>query len=189
MFSVPLNVAALMRKFEQGWFVAGGWAIDLFLEKTTRPHEDFEIAIFRKNQLALQDYLDGWLLKKAENGALSDWKQGEFLELPIFEIHCFNDAGELQFLEVLFNETNGKEWTFRRNEAVTKPLSKLHLTTNFGIKFLRPEVVLLYKSKNPRHKDEQDFQAVVNHLDVKSKEWLKNAISVCFPQHHWLENL
>jgi hypothetical protein len=55
-----------MRGFEPDWFVAGGWAIDLFLEKTTRPHEDIEIAIFRKNQLALQDYLDGWLLKKAE---------------------------------------------------------------------------------------------------------------------------
>ena len=189
MFGLPLKVADLMRGFEPDWFVAGGWAIDLFLEKTTRPHEDIEIAIFRKNQLALQDYLDGWLLKKAENGALFDWKQGEFLELPIFEIHCFREAGELRFLEVLFNETNGKEWTFRRNETVTKPLPKLHLTSNCGIRFLRPEVVLLYKSKNPRAKDERDFQAVVNRLDAESKEWLKNAISICFSQHHWLENL
>jgi len=192
MFDLPLKVASLMHEFEPDWFIAGGWAIDLYLEKQTRPHEDIEIAIFRKDQTALQNYLNGWILKKAENDTLLDWKKDEFLELPIFEIHCFNEKNEkskLRFLEVLLNESNGKEWTFRRNKSVTKPLSKLYLTSNFGIKFLCPEVVLLYKSKNPRVKDEQDFQAVIKHLNAKSKEWLKNAISVCYSQHHWLESL
>ena len=99
------------------------------------------------------------------------------------------DAGELRFLEVLLNETSGENWTFRRNKSVTKPLSKLYLTASFGIRFLCPEVVLLYKSNNPRDKDEQDFQAVVGHLDAESREWLKNAILVCDPQHQWLEKL
>ena len=189
MFSVPLNVAALMREFEPDWFVAGGWAIDLYLARQTRPHEDIEIAVFRRDQTALRHYLDGWILQKAENGALTDWREGEFLELPIHEIHCSRDAGELRFLEVLLNETNGENWTFRRNKSVTKPLSKLHLTANSGIRFLRPEVVLLYKSKNPRDKDEQDFQTVVEHLDAEGREWLKTAILVCDPQHQWLEKL
>ena len=90
MFDLPLKVASLMRDFQPEWFMAGGWAIDLYLEKQTRPHEDIEIAIFRKDQTALQNYLDGWLFKKAENGVLSDWNKDKFLELPIFEIHCFN---------------------------------------------------------------------------------------------------
>jgi hypothetical protein len=192
MFDLPLKVASLMRDFQPDWFIAGGWAIDLYLEKQSRPHKDIEIAIFRKDQTALQNYLDGWLLKKAESGTLLDWKKDEFLELPIFEIHCFNEKpekNELPFLEVLLNETNGKEWTFRRNKSVSKPLSKLHLTSSFGIKFLCPEVVLLYKSKNPRVKDEHDFQAVIKHLDTERKEWLKNAISVCYSQHHWSKSL
>ena len=189
MFDPALKVAALMSEFETDWFVAGGWAIDLFLGKETRTHEDIEIAIFRKDQIALQNYLNGWHLQKVENGVLSNWRQGDFLELPIFEIHCFNEAGELQFLEVLLNETNGNEWIFRRNKSITKPLSKLHLKSNSGIKILCPEVVLLFKSKNPRAKDEQDFLTVVGHLDMESKRWLKNAISVCDPQHHWLEYL
>jgi hypothetical protein len=57
------------------------------------------------------------------------------------------------------------------------------------MKFLCPEVVLLYKSKNPRLKDEQDFEAVVEYLDVKSKEWLKNTLIVCYSEHHWLQKL
>ncbi len=59
MFALPLQVATLMRDFKPNWFIAGGWAIDLFLGKVTRPHQDIEIAIFRKDQLALRDYFDG----------------------------------------------------------------------------------------------------------------------------------
>jgi len=189
MFSVPLKVAALMREFEPEWFVAGGWAIDLYLGRETRPHGDVEIAIYRRDQTALRNYLDGWLLRKAENGVLTDWREDEFLELPIHEIHCSRDTGELRLLEVLLNETDGGDWTFRRNKCVKKPLSKLHLTANSGTRFLRPEVVLLYKLKNPRVRDEQDFLATVGHLDSESKEWLKNAILVCDARHHWLEKL
>jgi hypothetical protein len=75
----------------------------------------------------------------------------------------------------------------KRNGNETAP--KLHLTSNCGIRFLRPEVVLLYKSKIRAPKTNGIFQAVVNRLDAESKEWLKNAISICFSQHHWLENL
>ena len=189
MFDQPKRVAALMREFEPDWFVAGGWAIDLFLEKEKRPHEDIEIAIFRRDQSALQNHLQDWHLQKVENGILSDWNKDDFLELPIFEIHCFNEKKELSRFEVLLNEINGKEWIFRRNEIITKPLSELHSESNHGIKFLRPEVVLLYKSKNPREKDERDFQAVVDYLDNESKKWLRNALLVCFSEHHWRQRL
>ena len=189
MFELPLKVTALMRGFEPDWFIAGGWAIDLFLEKETRPHDDIEIAIFRKDQLAMQSYLDGWVLKKAAGGALLDWKTGEFLELPVHEIHCFNAIGDVNRLEVLLNEENDEQWIFRRDKSVIKPLSKLHLMTNSGIKYLCPEVVLLYKSKNPRAKDEQDFQAAAKHLDLEAKQWLRDAISICYAGHSWLKIL
>lgn len=189
MFETPLKVWSLMRDFKPDWFIAGGWAIDLFLEKETRQHEDIEIAIFRPDQIALQKHLDGWVLKKAVNGTLPDWNPEEHLELPIHAIHCFNETVEPRFLEVLLNETGGGEWLFRRNVKITKPLSKLSQTSNSGVKFLRPEVVLLYKSKRPRLKDEQDFEAVAERLDVESKEWLKNALAICYSEHHWLERL
>ncbi len=42
-----------MREFEPDWFVAGGWAIDLFLEKVTHPHEDIEIAMNMRRKAGL----------------------------------------------------------------------------------------------------------------------------------------
>ncbi|MDQ4121353.1 MAG: hypothetical protein M3209_07895 [Acidobacteriota bacterium] len=189
MFDPPLKVAALMSDFKPDWFVAGGWAIDLFLGKETRPHEDIEIAVFRRDQLELQNYLRDWHLQKVENRAFSDWEKGDFLKLPVFEIHCFNEDYDLLQFEVLLNETSGKDWVFRRNETITKPLSKLHLESEHGIKFLRPEVVLLYKSKNPREKDEQDFQLALKHLNFESKVWLRNALSICYSEHDWQKKL
>jgi len=33
VFATPLQVVDVMRDFKPSWFVAGGWAIDLFLGK------------------------------------------------------------------------------------------------------------------------------------------------------------
>ncbi len=178
-----------MRDFKPSWFVAGGWAIDLFLEKETRSHQDIEIAIFRKDQIALQDYFDGWLLQKIVNGESLIWHRNEWLTLPAHEIHCFNETVQPPQIEILLNESNETEWLYRRNQKIRRSLFKIQLESSAGIKFLCPEVVLLYKSKNPRAKDEQDFQAVVKRLDAEQKEWLKDAIKICNSEHCWLRSL
>lgn len=189
MFETPAKIAALMRGFQPPWFVAGGWAIDLFLGKQTRPHADIEIAVFRKDQLELQNYFKNQNLKKVVNGGLQAWKSEEILELPVHEIHCFDGKSDSPFLEVLLNETSGDDWIFRRDERITKSVSEIFSVANSEIKFLRPEIVLLYKSKNPRAKDERDFQAVVSHLEIESKKWLADALKICFKEHRWLESL
>ena len=178
-----------MRDFRPSWFVAGGWAIDLFLGKETRTHQDIEIAIFRKDQTALHDYLNGWLLQKIVDGEPLVWHRDDWLTLPTHEIHCFNEASQSPQIEILLNESNETEWLYRRNQKIRRSLFKIQLESSAGIKFLCPEVVLLYKSKNPRAKDEQDFQAVVKYLDAEQKQWLKDAIKVCNSKHLWLRSL
>jgi len=189
MFNLPLKIAALMRNFQSDWFIAGGWAIDLYLGEISRPHDDIEIAIFRRDQIALQNCLNDWLLQKLKNSVPSIWNRNEFLELPVHEIHCFHETSEPQIFEVLLNERNDTEWIYRRNGRVTKSLTEIYITTNSGIKFLRPEIVLLYKSKNPRAKDKQDFESVVKRLDAESKKWLGNALTICDSKHDWLQKL
>jgi Aminoglycoside-2''-adenylyltransferase len=41
----PRDFVARMEDAHFPWFVAGGWAIDLFLGTRTRDHEDLEIAV------------------------------------------------------------------------------------------------------------------------------------------------
>ena len=132
----PQQVESLMREFEPDWFIAGGWAIDLFLGCTTRPHDDVEIAIFRPDQIALQKYLNTWRLQKAVDGKLSDWTPGKYLELPVHAIHCFNETAELPFLEVLLNEREDNNWRYRRNRQIRKPIPELFLLSNSSLKFV-----------------------------------------------------
>jgi hypothetical protein len=43
-----------------GWWIAGGWAIDVWLGRQTRDHVDLEIATLRTNQRVFWRRLDGW---------------------------------------------------------------------------------------------------------------------------------
>ena len=51
--------------------MAGGWAIDLFLGRETRNHQDIDIAIFREDQFELRRHLANWKWEKTVNGTLS----------------------------------------------------------------------------------------------------------------------
>ncbi len=48
MFDTPFQGWSVMLDFKPSWVIVGGCAIDLYLEKVTRHHEDIEIAIFRQ---------------------------------------------------------------------------------------------------------------------------------------------
>lgn len=187
-FDLPLKVAALMRSFKPLWFIAGGWAIDLYLGRSTRPHADLEIGIFRRDQFALRAHLGAWQWQQVFNGTLSRW-QGERLDWPRHELYCTNERAEPARLEVLLNESQGDRWVFRRNAKITRPIVKCYRTTAFGLNVLAPEIVLLYKAKDPRAKDEADFAVALAHLDAEPRAWLRAAIAACHAQHHWLHRL
>ena len=130
---------------------AGGWAIDLFTGMETRDHSDIEIAILREDQLALKGALPDWSFKKVIGGEFFPWTD-ELLELPVHEIHgVHKQKGER--LEVLLNEARDGKWIFRREPSISFPESSLFLYSNEGIPYLHPAVVLLYKAKNFRKKD------------------------------------
>jgi hypothetical protein len=56
-FTEPREVLRLLQEVGCRWGVAGGWALDLFLDRVTRKHEDIEIAVFREDQFILREYL------------------------------------------------------------------------------------------------------------------------------------
>ncbi|MEH2432985.1 MAG: hypothetical protein V7K25_01785 [Nostoc sp.] len=188
-FSELMKFSGLLNDFRQPWFVAGGWAIDLFIGDVTRVHKDIEIAIFRKDQNRLREYLFDWKFTNVVNGKMQPWNENEWLELPIHEIHAHTKNNLLSELEILLDECSQREWRFRRNLDIARPLSMIILRSDIGIPFLTPEIVLLYKAKNPRSKDEDDFYRICSLLDKERQVWLKQAITVCHPGHHWLAEI
>ncbi len=190
-FAVPQQVVTLMAGFEKPWGICGGWAIDLYLGKVTREHHDIEIAVFRKDQIAVQTHLRDWYLTKVVSlaGQRDQWKEDEQLQPPIHEIHAQRPDTVLHHLEILLNESAGDHWQFRRDARVTRPLSMIWGYSDDGIPYMNPEIVLLYKAKKPTPNDEADFTHVCTVLASEPRCWLKHALTTCYPGHRWCDVL
>lgn len=54
---------------------------------------------------------------------------------------------------------------------------------------MSPEVVLLFKAKHLREKDQADFERVLPLLDDQQVEWLRVNLELVHPGHTWAEVL
>jgi hypothetical protein len=186
----PDDVAGLLAALECPWWICGGWALDLFLGAETRRHDDLDVAVLRRDQLALYRYLREWDLRYATSEhALEPWSGGR-LEPPIHGIWARRQAGATApwTCEFLLNEARDREWIFRRNDAVTLPIDEIGAERD-GIPFLRPEIILLFKAGEPSPKNETDFVNVRPQLSRAGTEWLRGALAACDPRHAWLRQL
>jgi hypothetical protein len=186
-FEQPHSAATVMVGFERPWCIAGGWAIDLALSRATREHPDVEIAIFREDQHLLRPFLADWEFRVAMEHRLVAWPEGETLQLPLHELHATSPTG--MKLELLLNERDAIDWIYRRDASVRRPIEKAIRRGREGIPVLAVEIVLLYKSKNPRPQDELDFRVAREMLDDESRGWLIDALRTTAPAHPWLKIL
>lgn len=180
----------VLTEFPRPWFVAGGWAVDLHVGRVTRPHKDEEIAILRRDQEALRASLLNWEFQYAIPGRrsrLEPWEEGSRLNHPIHEVHAVDSKGTE--LEVLLDESTGGVWRFRRMMEIARPLSKMGHISSTGLPYLAPEIVVLYKAKEPNELDERDFRAVRPLLGDEAREWLRISMEAVHPEHPWLAEL
>jgi uncharacterized protein (DUF952 family) len=184
-----------MAGFARPWWVAGGWALDLFLGRKTRPHADLEISILAADQRALFEQLRGWDLRVAAPGAsLSTW-DGSRIEPPLHQVWARHGPGrpataeefaaDPTMLGFLLEQGHERRWVFRRQPAVTRPLRDLGAATADGVPFVRPEIALLFKAKASRFKDQRDFDCLLPHLDAAARAWLASALRQAHPGHAW----
>jgi hypothetical protein len=192
-FAPILEVAQLMRGFCGPWFVSGGWAIDLFLGKVTREHEDIEIGIYRCDQHAVWQQLPGWTFEKAirttEGGKWIPWARAEELRLPVHQIKANCSHAACKVFEFFLNERNGIHWTSRRHPELMRAVDEVAVNSFLNIPILTPEIQLLFKAKQTRAKDEADFEQTLGKLSPHQIDWLATALSRFHPEHRWIKTL
>jgi hypothetical protein len=186
----PEKMTQPLEGFARPWWICGGWALDLFLGRETRRHDDLDVALLRQDQLTLFEHLRTWDLYYATPAHTLERWDGRWLELPIHGIWARRSTEPTGSwtCEFLLNEERDGEWVYRRNEAVRRPLEEIGDAKN-GIPFLRPEIVLLYKSREPSPKDDTDFAAVRPRLSREATLWLRAALRTCHDRHPWIEEL
>ena len=186
----PLALRGLLRNLGVPWWVAGGWAIDLFLGHETRDHRDIDVALLRRDQAGLVSRLPGWEFRYVTaHDTHAPW-HGEQLALPIHGIWARRSGAPAGAwtCEFLLNEATRWEWVYRRHDAVRRPLSEIGSDRD-GVPYLRPEIVLLFKSTDLSTTNEADFAAALPVLDPAARRWLARSLDACRPGHPWRPRL
>jgi hypothetical protein len=170
------EAAALMVGFPAPWWVVAGWAIELHVGRPLRDHSDVDLLVLRDDQEAIRAQLPGWDIQVAHGGRLEPWPAGEHLELPRSGLWARSDHEGPWHLQFLLGERDGDAWWYRRDPRIRLPIAEIGLHSAGGIPYLRPELTLLFKSNDPRDRDEADFAAVLPLLDAAARsrlvEWL-----------------
>jgi len=182
----PQEAAALFAQAPVRWWFAGGWAIDLFLNASTRPHADLDIGCFRTDLAGMLEQLSGWDIRVAAQGRLTPVRRGLLLDSAAHGLWCRPARSLCWVLEILVEEDEGSDWIFRRDARIRRAAQDITACTSSGLRYLRPEIQLLYKSRNHRLHDDADFGAAWPLLDADARLWLTTQLRMISPEHPWL---
>jgi hypothetical protein len=185
----PEQVRHWLRALAARWWIAGGWAIDLALERVTRAHEDVDVGILRRDVPALRASLSDWQFFAARGGQLTELGHDESPSIDAHSVWCRPRGSVLWHLEVLLEMGDGVEWIYRRNPEIHRLWMDVLARSACGLPFLKPEVQLLYKSKHPRERDDEDLAVTLPALSYSARQWLRSAIAASHPNENWLAAL
>jgi hypothetical protein len=187
----PKQIGELFAGVDVPWYVAAGWAIDLFLGGNWRAHEDIEVAVPNARFDELAD-----VLAPFEVCLITAQREGTPLaaardRLPDTHQTWIREPSTGRWRLDLFREpSDGDTWICRREPAIRLPYEQVIEWTEDGIPYGRPEIVLLFKAKHSHEsKNQADFAAALPRLDAARREWLRDALARVHPGHAWLAEL
>ncbi len=194
-------VAEIMSSFPAPWALCGGWAIDAWLGRQTREHQDVDVIVFVQDRQELFEHLSGWQLVAHGPdwaGGTERW-DGRPVGLP-GHIHGRPDTGEPMpgpdepdlnpfgfYLDIQLNDRSGDDWLLCGSPRISVPLDSSVRESPWGLPAVAPEVLLFYKSLDLRRRDKLDFAALLPELSSEQRDWLRETISLM--GHPWLAPL
>jgi hypothetical protein len=185
----PAEVARLLNGVTTPWWVAGGWALDLWLGHRSRAHSDIEICTPRAEWAAIRQRLAGHDLWCARDGRVSPLGPGAPVPDVCRQVWVGDGRTHDWRLDVMLERGDRSEWVCHRDDGIRRPLAAATGVTADGIRYLRPEIVLLLKAKAARPKDEADLDAFLPRLDPAARRWLAHTLAMLHPGHDWLDRV
>jgi hypothetical protein len=184
----PDDVACHLAGAAAPWYVAAGWALDLFRGTQTREHGDIEIAIPAASFPEIRNRLPGYVFDAVSSGRI--WENATPDVLAATDQTWLRDPATGDYLLDVFREPHdGDTWICRRDEAIRLPYSDIIHYARDGIPYLAPELVLLFKAKHARRKDQADFDATIPCLTPAQRDTLAELLARVHPGHPWLADL
>ncbi|KIF78001.1 hypothetical protein QR77_37620 [Streptomyces sp. 150FB] len=184
----PNEVAQQLAGIRTPWYVAAGWALDLFLGRQTRIHGDIEIGIPDASFPRVRQRFPAYVFDAAGSGRI--WEDATPEVLAAVHQTWLRDPATGNYLLDVFREPHdGDTWICRRDEEIRLPYGDIIHHAEDGIPYLVPELVLLFKAKHARRKDQRDFDTTVPHMTRVQRETLAELLARVHPGHSWLVDL
>ncbi|MER6154135.1 hypothetical protein ABT147_01160 [Streptomyces sp. NPDC001868] len=184
----PERVAQRLGGVSTPWCVAAGWALDLFRGAQSRAHGDLEIAVPAAGFPEIRDRFPEYAWDAVGSGRV--WAGAGAEALMATYQTWLRDPASGQFLFDVFREPHESGmWICRRDESLRLPYDTIIERTSDGIPYLVPELVLLFKAKEPRPKDQADFDGVLALLSRARQDRLGEWLERLHPGHPWLAKL
>lgn len=185
---LPLAEAiATVRGWDHRWWISGGHALELHTGRSWRDHSDTDIGVLRQDAVHLHDVLDGWDVHIASGGRLHPWDGREPIERDgENNLWARRDPAGPWLLDLTLGDGDSEHWIFRRDRSVRVPWAEAVLRTSDGVPYLAPQLVLLFKSRDRRAKDEIGATQAIPALEPARAEWLARHLE---REHPWLERL
>ncbi|MHA6765651.1 nucleotidyltransferase domain-containing protein [Streptacidiphilus sp. PAMC 29251] len=184
----PGEVAGRLAGLAAPWYVAGGWALDLLRGSQSREHEDIEIGIPAASFPEVRDRFPGLVFDGVGSGRI--WEDAAPDVLAAVHQTWLRDPASGDYLLDVFREPHdGDTWICRRDETIRFPYHTIIHRTGDGIPYLAPELVLLFKAKHVRPKDQADFDTTVPLLTPAQRATLAELVALVHPGHAWLAEL
>jgi hypothetical protein len=184
----PAEVATLLAGCPFRWWIAGGWAIEAGGGRARR-HEDTDLAVLRHDLASVRAWLSRFHLWEAHDGTLRPLRPGDDITPEREQLWMRRDAYGPWLLDIVLSPSVDDEWIYKRDERIRLPLDDVGFVDAEQISYMRPEIVLLFKAKHVRKKDEADFATALDGLEDAGREFLIRALRLTLPAHPWLATL
>ena len=184
----PAEAAVRLQDVDAPWYVAAGWAIDLFLGEHRREHEDLEIGVPESAFGEVADALGELDFHVVTAGIAEPVAGAGELMRDVHQTWGLDRAANVWRIDVFREPSAGGRLGRAARPSITLPYDALIEHTDDGIPYARPEVVLLFKAKAARPKDEADLAAVLPR-PAGRRALLAEWIDRVHPGHFWLPDL
>ncbi|MCA9689356.1 MAG: hypothetical protein KC636_07075 [Myxococcales bacterium] len=168
-------------------WVCGGHALELHARRSWRAHDDLDLGVLRRDVAAVIAWLAPLEPMVAAAGELRPWR-GQPLAASRHENNVWlrRGADAPWVLDLTLGDGDDERWIYRRDRSITRPWSEAVRIDERGVPYLAPALQLLFKSRAPRPKDDQDAAEVIPALDAGDAA----ALAELLPQGHpWRRHL
>ena len=183
----PPQVSDVLSGFDRPWWIVGGWAVDA-ATGVPREHEDVDVSMLARDVPALHTHLkDEWHVWTNNDGTLHPLSD-EHPEprVPVNQLWLRRDARSPWVMDVILIADRDGQWVSRRDPEHVAPVEAVTWVHSDGIRYQRPEIVLLHKALAARRKDERDLRVTWPILDAAAQRWLTEQVARMHPGHRWL---